>query len=168
MKFSTITNEISKAVANSVAADVIVMLADAHSVRYAHRAHSPAAANTSEGVEPIFWFGSKTKAIVATAALQLVDRGLVRLDEPVSRFLPALAQPQVLEGFDDEGEPLLRPARGEITLRMLLSHTSGLAYDIFNPDMARFMAQRQIPNIVACRNVSLNVPLVSDPGADFV
>jgi CubicO group peptidase (beta-lactamase class C family) len=83
-----------------------------------------------------------TKAITTTAALQLVEQGRADLSEPVAKHLPQLAEPWVLEGFDDSGKPSLRPARTPITLRHLLTHTSGLCYDIWDEQMFRYASSR--------------------------
>lgn len=96
---------------------------------------------TPMAADDVFWIASCTKAITSAAALQLVERGVLDLDAPVGERLPGLAQPQVLEGFDADGAPKLRAARKPITLRHLLTHTSGLAYDFFHADLARYYAQ---------------------------
>jgi CubicO group peptidase (beta-lactamase class C family) len=90
--------------------------------------------------DDLFWIASCTKAITSAAALQLVERGVLDLDAPVGERLPGLATPQVLEGFGADGAPRLRPARTAITLRHLLTHTSGLAYDFFHADLGRYYA----------------------------
>ncbi len=81
-----------------------------------------------------FWIASMTKAITTVAALQLVEQGRVGLRQPLGEVVPALAGKQVLEGFDDAGQPRLRPARSELTLHHLLTHTSGFVYEMWNPD----------------------------------
>ena len=93
-------------------------------------------------VDSIFQIASMTKAITTVAALQLVEQGKVDLAEPVARQLPQLANVEVLEGFDAAGKPALRPARTPITLRHLLTHTSGLCYDIWDGDMFRYMSAK--------------------------
>ena len=78
--------------------------------------------------DSIFQIASMTKAITSVAAMQLVERGRLKLDEPVARHLPELGKLDVIQGFDAVGKPVLRPAMKPITLRHLLTHTSGFAY----------------------------------------
>ena len=115
-------------------------------------------------VDTVFWIASMTKAITSTAAMQLVERGKLSLDRPIAGLLPELASPQVLEGFDASGEPRLRLAKQPITLRHLITHTAGFTYEIWNPEMGRYMEQRGVPGIITCRNAALNLPLAFDPG----
>jgi len=114
--------------------------------------------------DTVFWIASMTKAITSTAALQLVEQGKLSLDRPIAEVLPELAAPQVLEGFDAAGEPQLRPARRPITLRHLITHTAGFVYDIWNPEMGRYMERTGVPGIISCQNAALMLPLVFDPG----
>src|SRR6266540_6562347 len=60
-------------------------------------------------LDTVFWIASMTKAITSVAAMQQVEQGKLDLDEPISRVLPELASPQVLDGFEDDGTPRLRP-----------------------------------------------------------
>lgn len=90
--------------------------------------------------DTVFWIASCTKAITSAAALKLVEAGVLDLDAPVGERLPNLAGLQVLDGFDADGTPRTRPARRPITLRTLLTHTSGLAYDFFSADLVRYYA----------------------------
>jgi methyl acetate hydrolase len=90
--------------------------------------------------DTVFWIASFTKALTTAAALQLVERGGLDLDAPVGRWLPGLAEAQVLTGFDAAGAPILSPARVPITARHLLTHTSGLAYAFCHAEQARHAA----------------------------
>ena len=128
---------------------------------FGRRALPDGAAMTADTV---FWIASMTKAITSAAAMQLVEQRKLALDEPIANILPELARPQVLEGFDAAGEPRLRPARRAITLRHLITHTSGFVYDIWNPEMGRYMERKDIPGIITCRNAALDLPLAFDPG----
>jgi len=105
-----------------------------------------------------------TKAVTSAAAMQLVEQGKLSLDEPIGGLLPDLASPQVLEGFDAEGEPVLRPARNPITLRHLMTHTAGFCYDMWNADMGRYIEKTGTPGIITCKNDALKTPLATDPG----
>src|SRR6185295_12263338 len=83
-------------------------------------------------VDSVFWIASMTKAITTAAGMQLVEQGKLKLDDPIGKLLPDLASPQVLEGFDASGAPKTRAAKGPITLRQLMTHTAGFAYDMWN------------------------------------
>ncbi|MES2196360.1 MAG: serine hydrolase domain-containing protein [Pseudomonadota bacterium] len=114
--------------------------------------------------DSVFWIASMTKAITTAAGMQLVEQGKLSLDEPIGKILPDLASPQVLEGFDASGAAKLRPATRPITLRQLMTHTAGFAYDMWNGDMAAFLTKAGIPPITTCQNAALKTPLASDPG----
>ena len=115
-------------------------------------------------MDSVFWIASMTKAITAAAAMQLVEQGKLALDAPIGKVLPDLAAPQVLVGFDANGEPLLRPARKEITLRHLMTHTAGFCYNMWNGDMVQYLKKTGLPAVTTCKNEALKTPLVSDPG----
>src|SRR6185369_461747 len=89
-------------------------------------------------LDTVFWIASMTKAITGAAAMQLVEQGKLSLDAPIGNVLPDLAAPQVLEGFDAQGEPKLRPAKNPITLRHLMTHTAGFCYDLWNGEMVKY------------------------------
>ena len=114
--------------------------------------------------DTVFWIASLTKAVTSVTAMQLVERGKVGLDDPVSRWLPRLAAPQVLEGFADDGTPITRPAKAPITLRHLLTHTSGLAYDFFSADLVRYL-QATGGSLMGAEDP--DVPLLFEPGAGW-
>jgi methyl acetate hydrolase len=117
--------------------------------------------------DTVFWFASMTKAITSTAAALLVEQGKLTLDDPIHNVLSELATPQVLEGFSADGKPKLRPARRPITLRHLLTHTSGFGYDIWNRDLLRYRETTGLPELMSCKNAVLDMPLVSDPGEQW-
>ena len=115
-------------------------------------------------LDSVFWIASMTKAITAAAGMQLVEQGKLSLDEPIGKVLPDLATPQVLEGFDAKGEPKLRPAKKPITLRHLMTHTAGFAYDMWNGDMVQYLEKSGLPGITTCKNDALKTPIMTEPG----
>ena len=114
--------------------------------------------------DTVVWIASMTKAVTAVAAMQLVEQGKLSLDGDIAAILPELGRVQVLEGFDAGGKPRLRTPKRAITLRHLLTHTSGYAYDMWNADITRYIDQTAMPDIISCRNAALALPLVFDPG----
>ncbi len=114
--------------------------------------------------DTVVWIASMTKAITGACAMQQVERGKIKLDAPIKEVLPELADPKVLEGFDADGRPKTRPARRDITLRHLLTHTSGFSYDFWNDDIVRYMEKTGTPGVISCANVALTLPLIADPG----
>ena len=91
-------------------------------------------------LDTVVWIASMTKAITATAAMQLIERGTMKLEQPAGELVAELASPQVLEGFDASGQPRLRPARRPITVRHLLTHTAGFTYDMWSALMEQYEA----------------------------
>jgi methyl acetate hydrolase len=112
--------------------------------------------------DSIFSIASMTKAIAATAAMQLVERGKIQLDEPASKHLPELGMAQVLHGYDAAGKPILRPPVKPVTLRHLLTHTSGFAYDTWNQEMFDYV--QKVGNAVPVGMPAPLTPLVFEPG----
>lgn len=107
--------------------------------------------------DTIFAIASMTKAVTSVGAMQLVEQGKVGLDEPIAKHLPQLARMEVLEGFDGAGKPILRPAKKAVTLRQLLTHTSGLCYGIWDEKMFRYDSGKAGP-------APRVTPLMFEPG----
>jgi CubicO group peptidase (beta-lactamase class C family) len=96
--------------------------------------------------------------------MQLVEQGKLDLDSPATRWVPDLAGTRVLDGWDDDGNPRLRSPKRAITLRHLLTHTAGFAYEIWSPDVEHYQQVKGIPGIGSCKNAALKTPLMFDPG----
>jgi methyl acetate hydrolase len=114
--------------------------------------------------DTVFRIASMTKAVTSVAAMQLVEQGKLLLDEPIGNVVPELAAPQVLEGFDALGAPRLRPARRPITLRHLLTHTAGFGYEVWNPELIRYVTATGMPSFTTGKLAALRLPLVFEPG----
>ena len=124
-------------------------------------------------LDTIFRFYSMTKPITSIALMQLHERGLVQLTDPVSRFIPQWSDLQVLQGGtwpDFETAPPARP----MTVRDLLSHQSGLTYGFMEGDLERAYIQNGVlPGPVSGRDLSWMVdrlaelPLKFSPGDNW-
>jgi len=114
--------------------------------------------------DTVFAIFSTTKAITGTAALQLVEEGKLDLDAPAKNYAPDIGKLQVIEGFDEKGEPRLRAPRRDITTRKLLLHTAGLGYDFFNETYNRLAQEKGQPSVITASKAALMTPLLFDPG----
>ena len=114
--------------------------------------------------DTVGWIASMTKAVTGAAAMQLVEQGRLELDSPAASVIPYLGEVGVLEGFDDDGKPRTRPPRRAITLRHLLTHTTGFSYEIWSDAIVRFQEATGTPGIISCENAALTTPLLFDPG----
>ncbi|MGA8050239.1 MAG: serine hydrolase domain-containing protein [Burkholderiales bacterium] len=115
-------------------------------------------------LDTVCWLASLTKALVAAGAMQLVERGVLDLNEPVRRRLPELGEAMVLEGFDDDGRPRLRAPARAITLRHLLTHTAGFGYEFWNAEIMKYQQATGTPGTGSGMNASLGTPLLFEPG----
>ena len=141
---------------------VVGMVATADKITYAGAfGKRDSASGIDVKTDSIFAIASMTKAVTSVAAMQLVERGKLTLDEPVSQHLPELANLSVLEGFDGGGKPILRPATKPVTLRRLLTHTSGLAYDTWDANMFKYT---QLAGAPPPNGAPVVTPLIFEPG----
>lgn len=113
--------------------------------------------------DTIFRVASMIKPITTVAALQLVERGKLSLDAPVPPIEPALAAPMVLDGFDAQRRPQLRPAKRPISLHELLTHTSGFAYRLWDAKAVEYFKVRELTPAKERKDLPLK-PLMFDPG----
>ena len=119
------------------------------------------AAGRTMAADSVFRIASMTKAITSVALMQLVEQGKVVLDDPASKYLKALERPSVLASFDaTAGTYVVKPAASPITVRQLLTHTSGLGYP-FTSTTVRDFKPRQGETFDAG-------PLVFEPGTQWL
>ena len=124
--------------------------------------------------DDIFRIASQTKAITSIAAMMLFEEGKFLLDDPVSRYIPEFAHPQVLNSFNAKDTTYtVVPAKREITIRDLLTHTSGISYpQIGSPVMTAIYAKAGIPAGFVSEKIYLadkmkalgKLPLLHQPG----
>ncbi|WP_372675175.1 serine hydrolase domain-containing protein [Aquicoccus sp.] len=120
--------------------------------------------DTAMTTDDAFAIFSTTKAITATAVLQLVEEGKLDLDAPASDYAPDIGTLKVIEGFDAAGEPILRAPKRPVTTKHLLLHTGGFGYDFFSETYNRLAQERGQPSVITASKASIMTPLQFDPG----
>jgi|SoiMetStandDraft_2_1073263.scaffolds.fasta_scaffold01170_2 methyl acetate hydrolase len=159
---SAISRFLSDVVARGDVPGIVAMVVGPDKVLY-HEAFGKM--NVAQGKpmakDTIFRIASMTKAVTSVGVMQLVEQGKLGLDDDVSKYLPRLKAPQVLTKVDaSTGTYETRPASRPITIRQLLTHTSGIGYSWSDPGLA--VAQKK----TGATNDS-ELPLVNDPGAQW-
>ena len=123
----------------------------------------------------LFRIASMTKAITAVGIMQLVEKGLISVEDELSKYFPEFKNPTVLIDVMEDSSFTSRPAKNEITLRHLLTHTSGLGYgfqsETYNALMIKNgisegFEERPIHNIENARKAA-SIPLLHEPGAQW-
>jgi methyl acetate hydrolase len=159
-KSSAVIDEaLQAAVARKDVVGVVAMAADRKGIIYQGAfgvADIPSAQPMK--VDTIFRIASMTKAVTSTALMQLVEQGKVALEDPLGKYFPAeFAKPMLFESFDSAtGDYKLRPATKTVTIRHILTHTSGLGYVFFDPTTRDFKPRPGEDYPI--------VPLIFEPG----
>ncbi|XWW94372.1 hypothetical protein V2A60_002315 [Cordyceps javanica] len=123
------------------------------------------AASPAFSADSFTWIASMTKVVTAVCLMQLVERGLVNLDDDVRPRFAEMQTVQVLRGFEEDGTPLLEANTEPITLRMLLSHTSGYPYEFSNPRALQWSQREDRKGKFPARSrAAIDTPLVYAPG----
>lgn len=128
--------------------------------------------------DQIFRIASQTKAITSTAVMMLWEEGAFRLDDPIARYIPEFSNPEILAGFRYlDTTYTTRSSAKEITIRHLLTHTSGLGYGVIdgNEQMKMIYGKAGIVDLYTTRDIKISdnikklakLPLHHDPGSKF-
>src|SRR5690349_10991545 len=139
---------------------IVALVVDADRVVYTGAfGKQNVAAGVPMAADSIFRIASMTKPVTSVAVMMLVQEGDVGLDDPVANYLPAFEDPQVIETFNPADKTYTtRPAARPMTVRHLLTHTSGLGYGFSNPTMAALVGGDPGASVT-------RFPLLHDPGA---
>jgi CubicO group peptidase (beta-lactamase class C family) len=162
---------------NWLAGAVIIIVKDNQVAYYKGSGYSNIAAKKPMQADAIFRIASQTKAITSLGIMQLFEQGKLNLDQNISDFIPEFKNPKLIKSFNplDSGFTTT-PAKREITIRDLLTHTSGVDYsDIGNDTMQAVYAKHHIPLGLGYINENLlskiktlgTLPLLHNPGERF-
>lgn len=125
----------------------------------------------------IFRIASQSKAITSVAVMMLYEEGKFLLDDPISKYIPSFKNPTVLDKFNEKDSTYTTvPAKREITVRDLLTHTSGISYaEIGSKEAVAIYAKNKIPSGIDTPDYTLEdvmnrlgrMPLLHNPGEKF-
>lgn len=178
-RLERIDNLLEQAIADEQIPGAVALVARNGKIVY-HKAFGMADNTSGEKLEKddIFRIASQTKAITATAVMMLWEEGKFRLDDPISKYIPEFKNPQVLATFrySDTSYSTV-PAEREITIRHLLTHTSGIGYGMIDGD-ERFRLiydKAGITDLFTTEDISIEenikklatLPLHHDPGEAY-
>ncbi|MEM8901587.1 MAG: serine hydrolase domain-containing protein [Bacteroidota bacterium] len=179
VRLDRIDSMCEKAIAEGEVPAIVALVARKGKIIY-HKAFGEANVQTGEkmGREAIFRIASQTKAITSTAVMMLWEEGLFRLDDPISKYIPEFKNPKVLVDFTyADTSYRTRPADKEITIRHLLTHTSGIGYGFIDGDerMKMIYQQAEIVGAFEVREYTIKenvkklakLPLHHDPGEKY-
>jgi len=158
---------LERAVADGAVPSVAAIAADRDGIIY----EGAAGPRVAGGEDPVsvdthFRIMSMTKIVATTVALQLVEQGKLDLDAPVERYCPEFAEVDVLDGFDGD-EPRTRPPASQATVKQLVTHTTGLGYWFFGPELVKWESVTGVPNVLSGLKVIFKAPMIVDPGTRF-
>jgi len=158
---------LERAVADGAVPQVVAIAADRDGIIYEGGA-GPRVAGEGGTVtaDTHFRIMSMTKMVATTVALQMMEQGKLDVDAPVAHYCPEFDEVQVLDGFDGD-EPRLRAPSTQATVKNLLTHTTGLGYWFFSPDLLRWEAATGTPNVLSGQNAIFRAPMLVDPGTRF-
>ena len=129
--------------------------------------------------DDIFRIASQSKAITSTAVMMLWEEAKFQLDDPISKYIPEFKNPQVLKSFQYSDTTWTTiPAKSEITIRQLLTHTSGIGYGVVDNDerMKMIYQKADVTDLFTTQNITIGesvkklakLPLHHNPGENFV
>lgn len=153
---------------------VVLLLRHGKVAHYKAYGYSDVESKTMLKRDDIFRIASQTKAVTSTAVMMLWEEGKFMLDEPISKYIPEFKNPMVLKTFNPKDSSYTtEPARGEITVRQLLTHSSGIDYAaIGSAEFQAIYAKTGVPSGIGTSQALLadkikilaSLPLKHHPG----
>lgn len=169
-----------KAIASQEVPGMVALVARKGKIVY-HKAFGTADPITKRpyAKDDIFRIASQTKAITSTAVMMLWEEGKFRLDDPISKYIPAFKNQQVLKSFKYADTTFTgEPVKQEITIRHLLTHTSGIGYGVIDEDERFKMLYKKagITDLYTTQPITIKesvlklakLPLHHEPGSEYV
>lgn len=158
---------------DKIAGAVALVARDGNIVYHKALGYADIDARREMRTDHIFRIASMTKAVTSVGVMILYERGHFQLNDPVSKYLPVFANPQVAVAFDEDGRVTeTRPATREISIVDLLAHASGISYGAFGGPLSRAYKAAEIIDGMTVADITLGdvmrrlakMPLMFDPG----
>ncbi len=178
-RINKINSMLDEAIAKEQIPGLVAMIVKDGKIIY-HTAKGFADVESGKKMEKnsIFRIASQTKAITSTAIMILWEEGKFRLDDPISKYIPEFKNPQVLNTFRYADTTYsTKPSSREITIRHLLTHTSGLGYGVIDGDerMKMIYHKAGVVDLFTTENITIGesvkrlakLPLHHEPGAKY-
>lgn len=163
---------------NQVPGLVALVVKDGKMVYHEAKGLADVASGQAMAKDQIFRIASQTKAITSTAVMMLWEEGKFKLDDPISKYIPEFENPQVLAGFKYADTTFTtKPSAKEITIRHLLTHTSGIGYGVIdgNEQMKMIYGKAGIVDLYTTKDIKISdnikklakLPLHHEPGTKY-
>jgi CubicO group peptidase (beta-lactamase class C family) len=162
---------------NWLVGTVVILVKDNQVIYYKGSGYSDLSSKKPMQADAIFRIMSQTKAITSFGIMQLIERGKLGLDQKISDFIPEFKKPKVIKRYNAKDSSYTTiPAKREITIRDLLTHTSGIDYPALGSNKMRAIyAKNNIPSGLGYFNENLlsrmkslgRLPLLHHPGEKF-
>ncbi|MDO8965102.1 serine hydrolase [Algoriphagus sp.] len=178
-RLTKINAMLDEAIGNGQVPGLVAMIVKDGKIIY-HEAKGLADVESGKKMEKnsIFRIASQSKAITSTAIMMLWEEGKFRLDDPISKYIPEFKNPQVLNTFRyGDTTYSTRTSSREITIRHLLTHTSGLGYGVIDGDerMKMIYHKAGVMDLFTTENITIGesvkrlakLPLHHDPGTKY-
>jgi len=178
-RLSYIDTMLNKAVTDNIIPGAVVLVSRHGKIVY-HKAFGMADNTSKKKLQEsdIFRIASQSKAITSTAVMMLWEEGKFNLDDPISKYIPEFKDEQVLDTFNEsDSSYVTKPSKKQITIRNLLTHTSGIGYGVIDGDhrFNKLYNKAGIIDLFTTKDISIEdnikklakLPLHHNPGEKF-
>ena len=113
----------------------------------------------------LFRIASMTKAVTSTCIMQLIERGELSLDTELKKFFPEVASRKIIEGFNENDQPIYSEVTNAVNISHLLSHSSGFGYEMWNENISKLVGRGELVSMMTNKKEFLDAPLLFNPGS---
>lgn len=117
--------------------------------------------------DAIFRIASMTKAVTSVCIFQLIEQDQLKLDSKLKEFFPEIGDLKIIDGFDNNDNPVYSKPSTDITIAHLLTHTSGFSYEMWNENISKLIAKGELATLFSANSDFLKAPLVFNPGSNW-